>query len=483
MTITPRSAFYNIEPIGLQTGMCESLSSYLMRLANRHNVSINKFMLKIRNFELGENQSEPRLHITNYYQMNGMDHYASQWVCWLSSYTSRKDLEYLTLLPWKNVIFGDGLIRKIQFFCEQCLHDQHNKNNVYIPLLWNIVPVKTCFIHNTPLSDRCPYCDKSIQVLNYLGIPGYCPYCQNFLGTNPSPKKVEASPCDRWITRHFSELIQNNPYPKNLSVIEKNGNVVLPIFVTRNYSESKHFSILSNMLYIKKPRLYFWRNEGLIPIEFFLRRGFFSGLSPIHFYDFTNENHRLIRIDSILLDFNQDGAHFFDQLQDLFSYSKRIILNSRDKKLPFVILQVDPFALEKKSPQCFEYIQESYFSFQRSIQKYCLSLLKSINNTPQHYQSLSQISEQSGYTVAALKILAPELCNNISSTYFQSRKTGREIRYAKEIQKIEKIIDELNNCGLEVNYTNVMKLLPKPGLLKNPIFQDLVKKHINVSRF
>lgn len=477
MTITPRSAFYNIGPIGIQTGMCESLTSYLMRLANLHDMSITDLMTKIRINELITNPSESRLHINGFFLMNGMDQSAIQWVSWLNSYTCRKDLDQLTLLPWKNLIFGHELIRSNQFFCEQCLHDQYNSKNVYIPLLWNIAPVKICHVHNIMLSDRCPFCKKNIHVLNFLGIPGYCPNCKIFLGDATSNQKKETSPYDQWVTRHFMQMIENNSHPNQITT-NFNEKQVFPIFIPNRYSQSKHLRILSNKMYIKLPRIQFWFKGGLIPFEYFLRRGYFNNLSPFQTYDFSNEK-ILSRIEGVIHDYSNDPSEFLLQLHDLFSTSKRIIINSKDKNLPFIILQINPQELDRKCPECFEYIHDFYSSFQFSLQRECLLKLQSIQNTPLQYQSITQISKQCGFTRNSLRILAPEICQNILSTYNHSRKVGRERRFSNEIHDVNKIIDDLHYQGIELKISRVYKYLPKPGIFKNPLVLNAARNHIN----
>lgn len=45
--LCPRSILYNIEPIGIKTCLVESLSSYLMREAYEHNVTISHLINKM----------------------------------------------------------------------------------------------------------------------------------------------------------------------------------------------------------------------------------------------------------------------------------------------------------------------------------------------------------------------------------------------------------------------------------------------------
>ena len=43
----PRSLLYNIEPIEIETGLVESYSSYLIRVAYEHNVTVGHLINKI----------------------------------------------------------------------------------------------------------------------------------------------------------------------------------------------------------------------------------------------------------------------------------------------------------------------------------------------------------------------------------------------------------------------------------------------------
>jgi hypothetical protein len=47
LNLHTRSILYNIEPIGLGTGQVESLSSYLIRVAYEHNITVGHLFNKM----------------------------------------------------------------------------------------------------------------------------------------------------------------------------------------------------------------------------------------------------------------------------------------------------------------------------------------------------------------------------------------------------------------------------------------------------
>jgi hypothetical protein len=54
---------------------------------------------------------------------------------------------------------------------------------LYYPLLWNLVAVRICPVHNTGLLDTCHRCNKSHRPASRRQRIGYCPRCSCWLGT------------------------------------------------------------------------------------------------------------------------------------------------------------------------------------------------------------------------------------------------------------------------------------------------------------
>jgi hypothetical protein len=124
--LAPRSALYNIEPIGIGTPLVESLTSYVTRLAAAHSIHVGTFVRHIilGNFGRQYLARGPRLAGTFWRKslaLNGTGSWAADMVKVLEALTRRNDLRQLTLLSWHEVISHRGLLRRTRAWCPQCL--------------------------------------------------------------------------------------------------------------------------------------------------------------------------------------------------------------------------------------------------------------------------------------------------------------------------------------------------------------------------
>jgi hypothetical protein len=176
-----RSRLYSLPPKGIGTAQVESLTSYVMRLANAHAVSPGTLVrqeifpfLTIR---------PQRLSGVPLYSINGLGTHFTDWVNALQRLTLRGDLDGLTLLPWQNLLASEGSLRRYRMWCPLCYEDRRIENDgVYDSLLWMLSSVTACPAHAVPLEERCPRCKKRCLPLPARGIVGYCHHCNAWLG-------------------------------------------------------------------------------------------------------------------------------------------------------------------------------------------------------------------------------------------------------------------------------------------------------------
>jgi len=190
----PRSRLYHLRPIGIGTPEVESLTSYVMRLAEAHAVSTRTLIHK----EVLPLLPSIPLHPTplTLHSLNGLGNSFGQWIVVLEKLTARTDLRSLTLLPWSTVFCSYGAMRRHKAWCPQCLRDRRNLSQpCYELLLWALSLTKICRKHSVPLADHCPCCGKRMLLLLGRSRPGYCTFCGWWLGDcNAQPCK---SDCDR----------------------------------------------------------------------------------------------------------------------------------------------------------------------------------------------------------------------------------------------------------------------------------------------
>jgi hypothetical protein len=107
----PRSRLYSLQPMAIGTQHVESLSSYIMRVAEAHTVSVRTLILKEIFPDLSTMPTNT--HFSGLHSLNGMSSCFEQWVAILGKLTSRRDLCALTLLPWRRLLASDGILPQL----------------------------------------------------------------------------------------------------------------------------------------------------------------------------------------------------------------------------------------------------------------------------------------------------------------------------------------------------------------------------------
>lgn len=191
-TLPARSHLYHLQPVGVGTAQVESLTSYLIRLAEVHDVSpgilLNRELLpKVR-----EAFRRPGRHTSanpesafmyRSHTLNGVVRRAHNWISMLESVTRVQHIQCLTMTTWSQVISERGLLRQYRAWCPLCFDDWRCSNQpVYEPLLWSIREVLVCPVHVTLLEDRCAHCGREVHVISAKSRPGHCCRCGCWLG-------------------------------------------------------------------------------------------------------------------------------------------------------------------------------------------------------------------------------------------------------------------------------------------------------------
>lgn len=173
------------------------MTSYIARLAEAHcvfpGVLMRKFIVPFAENSLGDKGGAAAMHIRDGKStgaFNSLQQTASNAVHVLESLTKRCELHALTMLTWAEVFPLFGLIRPMRAWCPCCLEEWRFADHVlYEPLLWAVQAVKVCFQHDRLLETHCPTCNKTSPWLAWRSRPGYCPYCQGWLGANETQQK------------------------------------------------------------------------------------------------------------------------------------------------------------------------------------------------------------------------------------------------------------------------------------------------------
>jgi len=201
--VSPRTELYPLQLIGSGTPLVESLTGYIARLAQQHDVStftlitdfLGRRFLRIQNLDT-VNRKRWKHFLGTAVSLNGTADRIDTWIAALESATGTTMLRYSTMISWKTFFAHRGLLRTTRAWCPRCYHDWHASHRpVYEPLLWALADVSVCPIHRRRLIEQCPHCRRRPSMLTPRSRPGCCPHCHLWLGRNheDEPDAAEGS--------------------------------------------------------------------------------------------------------------------------------------------------------------------------------------------------------------------------------------------------------------------------------------------------
>jgi len=196
--IPPRSRLYNLAPLGFNSSLVESLTSYICRLAYNHQVETGMLIQcciasVVGKHYIADCQSRSISSFLRYASpINGNGIMASDWVGALEPLTLRADLAFLTLLVGKNALSHRNLQQSVRQWCPVCYEAWRCQDTIiYEPLLWSIKGITVCPEHCKLLERTCPYCSSSLPWLTWGSLPGCCSFCGRWLGKEDGNSQVE----------------------------------------------------------------------------------------------------------------------------------------------------------------------------------------------------------------------------------------------------------------------------------------------------
>ena len=165
----------------------ESLTSYLVRLADAHGLSTASLVVAeyapLFRCKVMDDQGHCDVLGKFSSALNGLGDFASEGARVLENMTTCDNLDRLTLLPLRDLVSPRSSVRPYAAWCPRCLADWMDaKTTIYSPLLWHLSPVLACPIHHGRLIDTCPQCRKRHFPLSRWSVPGHCPRCRSWLG-------------------------------------------------------------------------------------------------------------------------------------------------------------------------------------------------------------------------------------------------------------------------------------------------------------
>lgn len=173
---------YRIAPAVFSEWGREGLLSFIIRLSREH--LVNPRLLIQRIFSEADPQiaviAKNRFYVKDSRTINAVGEYARLFSAVAGQLTGRNDLQYLTMLPWKDILpeNGEALTAKKLKWCPCCLAEQALKLGYnYHPLLWSLELYKVCMHHACSMQDSCPRCAKPQPFIPSLPDLGHCTHC------------------------------------------------------------------------------------------------------------------------------------------------------------------------------------------------------------------------------------------------------------------------------------------------------------------
>ncbi|MGG6295174.1 TniQ family protein [Leptolyngbya sp. AN02str] len=198
-----RSCLNHLEIQGIQTFYIESLTGYLSRLSQSHNLPVGILMERELASLVGKQHGGANLHKISKFTdaLNGTGVMASELTDALQQLTLKSNLKFLTLVPLAEVLPHNGLLRPDRAWCPACYEAwQEQGQIIFDPLLWTLDCVKMCPYHQCQLVLECPHCCQANAPLAWRSRPGYCSRCDGWLGSSTTLEREsdQAWSKDNW---------------------------------------------------------------------------------------------------------------------------------------------------------------------------------------------------------------------------------------------------------------------------------------------
>lgn len=300
LVFPPHSRLYHLRPAGVGTPRVESLTSYVTRLAEAHSIHLRALVTDevlplLHRSHLYQDGRPVYDHLTRFWKqsamLNGIGTTTSDWVQALQRLTLRRDLRFLTMLPWANVLPSRGLLRRTQAWCPVCYEEWRETGQViYQPLLWALEVISVCPYHRLRLRMRCPYTDCGHPLLPFTPRSqlGYCTRCERWLGY-PSQREedrlarsADEQEWQRWVGEVVGELLAGGP---GLPVLPHQEVIAATITAHVQGAMEGNFSAFARQLQVHRRTAWEWGQGQQLPqLDALLQICFYFGTSPVHFF-------------------------------------------------------------------------------------------------------------------------------------------------------------------------------------------------------
>lgn len=410
-----RSKLYSLAPLGLNSPLVESMTSYLCRLAYEHHVEVGTLVQHsiapvLGKHYIADGSSRSISSFLRYASpINGNGLMASDWVDALEVLTFRADLAQLTLLVATDALSQRDLLQPVRQWCPRC-YDAWRRQGViiYEPLLWSINRIAVCPEHSRHLERRCPHCSASLPWLTWCSRPGYCSACGKWLGRADGQSQVEEQ--ERYLAETVGDFLAQMPQLP-LSIPREGAIRSLQDLIAA--TTEGNITAFSRNLGLPKTTL--WELvQGYFPpsLPFLLQLCYQFRLSLLQF---------LLGVEQIV---PGESPVFQEQAR------KRNVCR--------------PFDREK-------------------VQQALEDILAEQQSAP---PSMREVAQRLGHPVRTIETHFPVLCREIARRYAEYRKQQGQLRKARLRQRITEAARIVLVQGEKLTYQRVGSIIGEPGCFR-----------------
>lgn len=426
-SIPIRSRLYQLEPIGIGTPYVESLTSFIIRLAEAHcllpRTLINEiiapqlqkvFVKRCTSRGLGALFEKAKT-------INSNGNIARDFIQALESLTFHENLQLLTLLSWSDVIVSKGLFRSHKAWCSACYQEWFTKDTIiYEPLIWSIKAVEICPKHNIYLSDTCHHCHEKLPLLTWHSRLRFCSKCHEPLIKPASANYIQ----EAYSQYEFEKLIwAADSLGKLVSLTPKlNSLPSRDIFITNldlavNIITEGNIANFASLLEIPKNTLWGWCKGKVFPsIDALLKM---TWLLKIPLADFLTKEIEITKLQNI---------------------SIKASISTPIKK--------------RSSPRTFDYKQTEKI------------LLEVLNQPLGVVPTIKSIAEGLGYNRRILSKHFPDLCRAIVVKRRNFEKINHQQNIQDCCQEVRQAAIYLYKQGQYPSEANISQMISRPGFFR-----------------
>jgi transcriptional regulator with XRE-family HTH domain len=437
IALPERSMLYAPAPIGVGTAGCESLTSYLARLAEAHcvypGVLLQQMIVPLMT-ELETQRTEAKEHPLwrrdggGSHLINVTSPRARSALNALELLTLRTDLRGLALTALTELLPVRGLTRNTLAWCPLCYEEWRESGPIlYDPLLWMFREISTCTRHGVRLQTHCPHCARSLPHLTWRSRPGYCAFCSGALiieqadGLQTVTVDSHEFAWQQWATHALGGVVARLP---GISIEPKRERIRRVVSDAVEHLADGNVAAFARSLGLPRGTVENWRQGKRIPeMDMLLRLCY--------------------RLDLSLCEVLFEGEELLQpSLRDpvppaLFPSRKRAAI---DKERIFSLLEQAARGTEDPPP------------------------------------SLKEVGQRLGYEPTTLYKINQTACHAIADRFTAYRRELREKRLQGYREEIQQIALYLRAEQMALTQRHISRYLTQPAILRDPKVRALLRE-------